>query len=159
MRKFVNGSCIATRLMPRMPSWSRKCERNMGSNATFFITLDSLGVTWLMIETNTGLRLCVIAVTRIDMLKSSSATWPWLSPNGPSGSSSSLSIRPSITISASAGTCRSTVAALAMRMGAPANPPATAISSRSIGSFCGPVNSTTGAQPMTMAQGIGSLRF
>src|ERR1035441_10382744 len=49
LRKFVNGSCIATRLMPRMPSWSRRCERNIGSKATFFITLDSLGVTWLMI--------------------------------------------------------------------------------------------------------------
>ena len=109
LRKFVNGSCIATRLMPRMPSWSRRCDRNIGSKATFFITLDSLGVTWLMMETNTGLRLWVIAVTRIDMLKSSSATWPWLSPNGPSGSSSSLSIRPSMTISASAGTCRSTL--------------------------------------------------
>ena len=38
------------------------------------MTLDSLGVTWLMIETNTGARLWVIAVTCIDMLKSSSAT-------------------------------------------------------------------------------------
>ena len=34
------------------------------------------GVTWLMMEANTGARLCVIALTRIDMLKSSSATWP-----------------------------------------------------------------------------------
>ena len=49
------------------------------------ITLDSLGVTWLMIETKTGAFLCVIAVTCIDMLKSSSATWPWLSPNGAFG--------------------------------------------------------------------------
>ena len=93
------------------------------------MTLDSLGVTWLMIETKTGARLCVIAVTCIDMLKSSSATWPWLSPKGPSGSSSSLSIKPSMTISASAGTKRSTLVALTMRMGAPARPPATAISS------------------------------
>ncbi len=37
------------------------------------MTLDSLGVTWLMIETNTGFVLWVIAVTCIDMLKSSSA--------------------------------------------------------------------------------------
>ncbi len=75
--------------MPRMPRWSRRCVRNIGSKATFFITLDSLGVTWLMMETNTGFLRWVIAVTCIDMLKSSSATWPWLSPNGPSGSSSS----------------------------------------------------------------------
>ena len=48
-----------------------------------------------------------------------------------------------------------------MRIGAPASPPATAISSWSIGSFCGPVNITTGAQPITMAIGIGffSLRY
>ena len=58
LRKLVNGSCISTRLMPRMPSWSRRCVRNIGSKATFFITLDSLGVTWLMMETKTGLRLC-----------------------------------------------------------------------------------------------------
>ena len=32
------------------------------------MTLDSLGVTWLMIEANTGARLWVIAVTRIGML-------------------------------------------------------------------------------------------
>ena len=57
LRRLVSGSCITTRLTPRMPSWSRRCVRNIGSNATFFITLDSLGVTWLMIETNTGLRL------------------------------------------------------------------------------------------------------
>ena len=50
-------------------------------------TLDSLGVTSLMIDANTGLRLRVIAVTCIDMLNSSSAMWPWLSPNGASGSS------------------------------------------------------------------------
>ena len=74
LRKLVNGSCMATRVMPRIPSWSRKCDRNIGSKATFFITLDSLGVTWLIIDTNTGLCLWVIAVTRIDMLKSSSAT-------------------------------------------------------------------------------------
>ena len=32
------------------------------------MTLDSLGVTWLMIEANTALRLRVIAVTCIGML-------------------------------------------------------------------------------------------
>ena len=35
------------------------------SYATRLIALDSLGVTWLMMEVNTGERLCVIAVTRI----------------------------------------------------------------------------------------------
>src|SRR5580693_3141702 len=71
-------------------------------------------------ETKTGARLRVMAVTCMDMLKSSSATWPWLSPNGPSGSSRSGSINPSITISASAGTSRSTVTALAIRIRPPA---------------------------------------
>ena len=80
---------------------------------------DSLGVTWLTIDTSTGLRLRVIAVTRIDMLKSSSATWPWLSPKGPSGSSRSVSIKPSMTISASAGTSRSTVLQRTIRTGSP----------------------------------------
>ena len=81
--------------------------------------------------------------------------WPWLSPNGPSGSSSSGSIRPSITSSASAGTSRSTLTHFAIRTGAPASPPATAISSKSIGSFIGPVNITVGAAPITKAHGIG----
>src|SRR5580700_5504286 len=62
----------------------------------------------------------VIAVTRIGMLNSSSATWPCDSPNGDSGSTYSVSIRPSITISASAGTSRSTVRARTTLMGAPA---------------------------------------
>ena len=47
---------------------SRRWFRNNGSYATFLITLDSLGVTWLMIEANTGARWCVIAVTCIGML-------------------------------------------------------------------------------------------
>ena len=38
------------------------------------MTQDSLGVTWLMIELNTGARFIVIAVTCIGMLKASSAT-------------------------------------------------------------------------------------
>src|SRR5262249_44550528 len=87
------------------------------------MTLDSLGVTWLMMDTNTGERLWVIAVTCIDMLKSSSATWPWLSPNGPSGSSKSVSIMPSITISASAGTSGLAPTLLRGAMGRPAKPP------------------------------------
>ena len=45
----------------------------------------------------------------------------------------------------------------AIRTGAPASPPATAISSKSIGSFIGPVNITIGAAPMTKAHGIGVL--
>ena len=49
--------------------------------------------------------------------------------------------------------------ALAIRIGAPASPPATAISSRSTASFMPPVNMATGAQPMTMAHGIGSRRL
>ena len=47
-----------------------------------------------------------------------------------------------------------------VRIGSPASAPATPISSWSMASFCGPVNTTTGAQPITMAHGIGvfSLR-
>ena len=60
-----------------------------------------------MIDVKTGERLCVIAVTRIGMLNSSSAMWPCDSPKGPSGSSSVVSMSPSITISASAGTLSS----------------------------------------------------
>ena len=45
-----------------------------------------------------------------------------------------------------------------MRIASPAAPPATAISSTSIASFCGPVNMTMGAAPTTMAIGIFSLR-
>src|ERR1700675_15384 len=59
----------------------------------------------------TGFFRCVIAVTRIGMLYSSSATWPCDSPKGASGSQYSVSIRPSITISLSAGSRRSTVCA------------------------------------------------
>ena len=88
-------------------------------------TEDSLGVTWLMIDRKTGLRLRVIAVTRIDILKSSSATCPWLSPNGPSGSRDRVSITPSMTISASAGTTRSMVLQRTVRTGLPISPPAT----------------------------------
>ncbi len=52
----------------------RRWSRNRGCRASFLIRLDSLGDTWLMMETNTGLLRWVIAVTCIDMLKSSSAT-------------------------------------------------------------------------------------
>ena len=65
------------------------------------------------------------------------------------------SISPSITISASAGTSQSMVTQRATRTGAPASAPATAISSTSSASFCGPVNNTTGAAPTTIAHGIG----
>ena len=74
LRRLESGSCSTTRRTPLIASRSRRCVRNNGSIATFLSTLDSLGVTWLMMETKTGERLCVIAVTRIDMLKSSSAT-------------------------------------------------------------------------------------
>ena len=50
--------------------------------------------------------------------------------------------QPSMTISASAGTSRSTVFALTTLIGAPASPPATVNSSTPTGSFCGPMNAT-----------------
>jgi len=43
-------------------------------------------------------------------------------------------------------------------IGAPAAPPATAISSTSTANFCGPVNTTMGAAPITIAIGIFSRR-
>ena len=44
-----------------------------------------------------------------------------------------------------------------VRIGSPASAPATPISSMSMASFCGPVKTTTGAQPLTIAIGIGVL--
>ena len=101
------------------------------------MTLDSDGVTWLMIDGRMAPRRWVIALTRMIMLKSSSATWPWLSPNGASGSTNSVSIDPSTTISESAGTVRSTVLHRTTSIGAPTIPPATATSSSPICNFCG----------------------
>jgi hypothetical protein len=57
LRRFESGSCIATRRTPLTASRSRRWVRNNGSIATFLSTLDSLGVTWLMIEAKTGERL------------------------------------------------------------------------------------------------------
>ena len=90
----------------------------------------------------TGFLRWVIAVTVIGMLNSSSATWPCDSPNGASGSRYSVSIRPSITTSDSAGIRRSTVRARTTLIGSPARPPATVNSSTSSGSFCGPMKAT-----------------
>ncbi len=87
----VMRSCSVTRLTPRMPSVFLRCVRNIGSYATRFIALDSLGVTWLKYEATIACLRCVIAVTRIGMLNSSSATWPCDSPNGPSGSTFTVS--------------------------------------------------------------------
>ena len=63
-----------------------------------------------------------------------------------------------MTISASAGTIEIDGLALDGADRLAGEPPATPISSRSMASFCGPVNTTTGAAPITMAIGIGSLR-
>src|SRR5258708_7277760 len=86
-----------------------------------------------------GLRRWVIAVTRIGMLNSSSATWPCDSPNGASGSTYSVSIRPSMTTSASAGTRRSTVRARTTLIAPPASPPATGAPSTPVGPACAPL--------------------
>ena len=69
------------------------------------------------------------------------------------------SIKPSMTISESAGTSRSLVMQRTVLIGSPSSAPATPISSKSMASFCGPVKKITGAQPITMATGIGSPRF
>jgi len=51
-------------------STSRRCAVSIGSIATRFIKLDSLGVTCEMIEVKIGLRLRVIAVTSMYALYS-----------------------------------------------------------------------------------------
>jgi len=76
-----------------------------------------------MYEGMTGFFRCVIAVTRIGCLYSSSATWPCDSPNGASGSQYSVSIRPLDHNLGFRGTSRSTVFALTTLIGAPARPP------------------------------------
>ena len=73
-RRLVSASCSTTLSVPLTLRVFCRCARNSGSYATFLITLDSDGVTWLMMALNTGLRRCVIAVTVIGMLKASSAT-------------------------------------------------------------------------------------
>src|ERR1700678_1911984 len=50
LRILVSGSCMETRLMPLMPSVLRRKLRNSGSMPMRLIRLDSLGVTWEMIE-------------------------------------------------------------------------------------------------------------
>jgi hypothetical protein len=60
----------------------------IGSYATFLITLDSDGVTWLMKETQIASFRCVIAVISKNGLSCRGCMYPWLSPNGPSSSSS-----------------------------------------------------------------------
>ena len=67
-----------------------------------------------------------------------------------------VSIVPSITSSASAGTRRSTVLPRTTLMGSFASPPATPNSSMSICSFCGPMKATSGGQPRTIAHGSSS---
>ena len=59
---------------------------------TFLIRLDSDGVTWLMIEVRIAFFLRVMQVTSMNALYSCRLTWPWLSPNGASGSSHSVSM-------------------------------------------------------------------
>ena len=62
-------------------------------------------------------------------------------------------MKPSITISASAGTSRSTVLAFTTLIGAPTRAPATCNSSSVSGSFCTDAKVTTGGAPSTTAQG------
>ena len=64
-----------------------------------------------------------------------------------------------MTISESAGTSRSLVMQRTVFTGSPSSAPATPISSKSIASFCGPVKKIAGAQPMTIATGIGLPSF
>ena len=80
--------------------------------------------------------------------------YPCDSPKLPSGSSHSVSIKPSTTISASAGTIKSTVLALHTRIGDPTSPPATASSSRCFGSLWTDAKVIAGGAPSKSATGI-----
>ena len=51
------------------------------------------------------------------------------------------------------------VTAFGISIGVPGSRAGDASSSMSMASFCGPVNITTGAQPITIAIGIGSRRL
>ena len=97
-----------------------------------------------MIEVRIASLRRVIAVTSMKALNSCRLTWPCDSPNGASGSRYSVSMKPSITISASAGTSRSTVFAFTTLIGAPTSAPATSSSSSVSGSFCTEANVTHG---------------
>ena len=94
----------------------------------------------------------------MNALNSCRFTWPCDSPNGASGSSHSVLMKPSITISASAGTSRSTVFARTTLTGAPTRPPATWNSTTVSGSFCTDVNVMQGGAPSTTAAGSRSPR-
>ncbi len=117
------------------------------------IRLDSDGVTWEMIEVRMASFRRVMAVTSMKALNSCRFTCPWDSPKGASGSRYSVSMKPSITISASAGTSRSTVLAFTTLIGAPTSAPATCSSSSVSGNFCTEANVTQGGAPSTTAQG------
>ena len=153
LRMLVSGSCIDTRLMPLMPSVLRRKFRNSGSMPISLIRLDSDGVTCEMIEVRMASLRRVMAVTSMKALNSCRFTWPCDSPNGASGSRYSVSMKPSITISASAGTNRSTVLAFTTLIGAPTSAPATCSSSSVSGNFCTEAKVTTGGAPSTTAQG------
>src|SRR5438552_15534096 len=89
-----------------------------------------------------------------------SERWPVYSPNGPSSShvAGSSWITPSMTISAVAGTSRSTVSHFTSSAGSPRYAPITSHSQTPVGSGEPARNGMIGSQPITHATGIGSPR-
>jgi len=51
LRRLVSGSCISTRATLLIRHSSRRWRINSISQPRFLMTLDSLGVTWLIHET------------------------------------------------------------------------------------------------------------
>ena len=92
LRRFVSGSCMTTRFTLRMLQVWRRCCVKIGSYATFLMTLDSDGVTWLMNDTQMASLRCVIAVISKNGFSWRGCIYPCDSPNGPSSSSSCVLI-------------------------------------------------------------------
>ena len=106
----------------------------------------------------TGARRCVTASTATTCRFPAGPWYCGNSPNGPSGARAPASSRPSITISARAGTRTSLVRRFATSSGRPSSAPATVNSSVSIGTMAWLASSVAGSTPMAMATGRSSPR-
>jgi hypothetical protein len=125
-----------------------------GSSETCLIRLDSEGVTWLMMEVrmasfaprDRGHVHEGVVFLQIDMAVGLAEGRFGLEPLGVD--------EPSMTISASAGTSRSTVLAFHDVHGGADEPPATSSSSRDSAIFCVETKVMAGGAPNTTAAGI-----
>src|SRR5262249_48346624 len=98
---------------------------------------------------------CVTASISITCRSARSPSYSGNSPNGPSASRTPGSKRPSITISASAGTRKSLVRHLTTDSGRRCSAPAISSSSTSIGAMAWDASSVSGSIPTTMAASSG----